>query len=1436
MSAITFNTVHIESNTQRLGPVYQAGYVHFCVTLNASISFYDFAYTGAPATFLPHMPTRDELKPWNFLNLRHSRKVRIWYRKATSDPFAAWPTLIDVIDEPAALADANRIIDMANFQSHGIDPAATPLANGTYDGSNARASSHAVLASLLNLPSPVPAELGLALFVRLNEQNLRTVLGLQTTDPWPPQLEFLMMPRLRGAVDPAHDSPMSVEFTYPFPAAPGTEPWYRGKANPGRFAINDDPNSYFDTATLFLRPFSQSISGEQWFAEDWGSKLQQRFAAIMDMPRCILQAAQTHVAVSPSSLVALMPVWRAALLAASHDLADVHSAYATSVSLPSDMAIRAKLDSYSANLTLEAWIEVLRANLPTLAETPLLRSNGWSSPLDKELLDRELGEWAALIAALAEPGTLRALILHQAKAATLTLTQLTKLEEAWSDPISTNPSLRAPINLRGLQELGNIREGSWNTLLNFDTAIAINEAVKASLKAALAQYASDRVRRTSGTQPSPTSPFLRRRPLLPDSLAEGQVLQLRNILLTFVSTVYSDKMASELVPSNNLTHSSPVTVVPHPVSLPIDRPGVAHLAGSQDYSRSLTGYGLLVAPDNTPWSCLHLAKLKFVSPAGGVLDLSPIVVHPSTLPLTDGFGKFVIEYNNQPLGAESPLSKAEKNQPPPKPYSYQFPVVYSNETDWARLHWLRFDPAPLNFVPFAVPLGGALPKELADPTHPAKLAHSSHNVTIPAAYRRPVIYKRRVPISSFLVRYGNNADNQAPPALPPGVVSIHSEIRPTCTSAVDTKSDPLLLCPDSDYHFQLRPPSCDVQVYCRWKGYTQDALVHSLSLENNLDKDRAFDDPALSGVIFTAGLEALWSPNNVQVPGDVSFQFTNLDPFTSKWLDVKVSKGTPALTFQSNTLSIVVPHGVVWRLVIKGQTNDPQKFEIDPSYQRCEFALALETPMRTLPSALAVWEALDLRLANGRLTASIDLAKVTDPVERNKFAWVKRALLSQQTWNWDGRPLYPRLAQPPFALSAVSSGPVETALKWEVQGFGLREDSDRLDIPLSGAFLDRTSSSAWKLRNTAVPLHEIDVSSDSRALYHRFTLSLTNRYQEASSTDPNGQVSARGDKTIWKRIFVPCNWPHVRELPPPVFRLAIPVSTSNSKVGQRTPPLLLLFNDPGTELGGLAETIDVRVSETTVQHEVPSQNYTLPEFAPDPVRHPERWPRNQVAPTIEVEGPIGYTFDRATTDSFFANTGYLATLPQAPHLPWHFAKLELRRKLAAQQCADGQERLSRPLTISFQQFSEDVSPWNRSTVELIPGPPFKLSLLNSKSRQPETRILHTLNVNSKLEQVLWVLFQELVTDAITQDTSPKHHSLWNLDAASGVLTRLDGSSLIAGGDYKAVLITVLKRRDETLTGLTNLVPKEGQDFQTDGMGWLVSWSDSRDVVWRSPTP
>lgn len=1187
---------------------------------------------------------------------------------------------------------------------------------------------HSLFASLATRPAPIPHQLGLTFLLRIPALDVAGYSELVVAPTMGPgalgeQVPIQMPPQ-----------PEAEAYRIDYAVAMGSIP-VRAFQYPAPVALPSSDDLFVDLATGWVKQGPNGASGPTWAATDWTEALEPRLANAFDFAWRLTHLLREDFAENfpqPLTSPVLLAEYRKAVLGLSRDLAGMGltrppagrsllDEVLAAVGPGDRTAVENAARLYDSRVDLDAWRELLKAQIPSLAGLLAIENPG--TPRPSEQRADEISDLDRLCSAVADETNLRRLILAQ-------------WEKAMAE-VDPGPRLAVRRFLEGHLAEIDVRlalarasiEPHWNELIGLDrtpqpwTDLAGTSHFEAR-------------------NPDERAEFKRR---LGDRMIHALSGRLAALGIVGLSAVnddvrkglrgFADRTADEILPAvpkgpPEEGDGSP-TPMPHPVTFQVDRVGGLSddpATDLKDLQYSLAGFGLLMMAtgENEPWRCLHLAEVR--AQDGSLIDARTVV--PSNLGYRNGLRETGLTYNNHPLAAETPaqglageraLEVVGGDEPTPL-FSYlavKLPEVTVEEWDhlptprpgvtddeWARLPALRFGRS-YQALPFAVLNGGTLPKEARQSGDPTRLA-SFNGFSVPEAvvrtYGRAFRYLRRVRVG--LPRLQRN--HEALPTIPPTVHPLARELSP---GTPDESVPLLLLVPQrwkvgrTQFTFELRKPATDLLTWDRWVAgdltlSDRANLWAEFHRDPSSERDATFDDPAVAPFFFAriapkfqagahpAGEKSAW----IDIPADPqagAFALARTGP-----VQVVCSIGDPQCAVENGKLIVKVPEGDVWELTVhpavesrlytdeKDRRFHPQaglglseisgpdgkRYLLEPPH-RLLIEVANEPPER---QEFPLWKALRPEVHGSRIAVHLHDGGTL-------FPWASRVELRRQVWRWNGRTVRPFPDLNPGSPDAAGSIP-ESILRWEATAFSDRDDADCARLAARISRLDRDPL-----------LWEHDVEGDRRALLYRFGLTAWSRYEGLIPTAREKVMATisldGGTKSIshpWRRLVVPCRW--VDAVPLPKIKLAVPLTEAS---GSSAAGLLVVLNEPWYEVGGLAETLSTEV--LTVKD---PKGQSRPELGPDPILTGAGWdPKQSVS--IEAEAPFGHTFDTDAKNPLFLATSFVLPAPKAASgdLSWHFARIRFQRTLRI----DGTYRKSVPTSPLWVQFLPSSSAYDFAT-------------------------------------------------------------------------------------------------------------------------------------------
>jgi hypothetical protein len=242
----------------------------------------------------------------------------------------------------------------------------------------------------------------------------------------------------------------------------------------------------------------------------------------------------------------------------------------------------------------------------------------------------------------------------------------------------------------------------------------------------------------------------------------------------------SKQMAQALLPAG----ASSRTLSQQGLTIQLDTLGQD--PASADLLQHMQGIGLLARKSGTQeWHCLNLAAARIDCET--IAD--PVLV-PSRLAYMDGLRAPAVTYDNGPLTAAGPLTPrevagTELSAPKSADDDLDRPLIELTYSKKTKIPGLVYGQS-YDVLPFLVTNSGALPKEIADPSHrPWALKPSISGLT-GAPVRSGYGYRRAEPVGALRVKFQSATGL---PPIPPHVAPRLRELEP---AQVLPKGDPLL--------------------------------------------------------------------------------------------------------------------------------------------------------------------------------------------------------------------------------------------------------------------------------------------------------------------------------------------------------------------------------------------------------------------------------------------------------------------------------------------------------------------------------------------------------------------------------------------------------------------------------------------------------------------
>jgi hypothetical protein len=373
---------------------------------------------------------------------------------------------------------------------------------------------------------------------------------------------------------------------------------------------------------------------------------------------------------------------------------------------------------------------------------------------------------------------------------------------------------------------------------------------------------------------------------------------------------------------------------------------------------------------------------------------------------------------------------------------------------------------------------------------------------------------------------------------------------------------------------------------------------------------------------------------------------------------------------------------VAGRLAKNDEDSNTEYCVVSPQY------FAIETVTEEMPSKSLVWNSLvvdDSTWQDGRISVGFNSIS----------PHLHRAELTRQVWRWQGR----NTAMHPRFMDLAPTDVETRTLEWEAVEFGDRKGIDSTVVPMRVSSVSPGDPTALAGSRSFSYLEVLKTSKgdfDQRSLHFRFAVTVYSRYE--GMTPYRVVNSVQGSNTLgaaatgtsveseWRHGWVPCR--RTSDIHAPRVRLILPLTEASSYAPRgSTPGLLVVFDEPWHESGGLAEILDASVALTADPGKDPAvQNNYFFEIGPDPIVSSkiqrtlsQSWdqttPAGQSAATVPwspddrssgIIGPVGHYFDPTNSAALFTATSFVIPTPRFKEEvdeSWYFAKLQFRRRL-----------------------------------------------------------------------------------------------------------------------------------------------------------------------------
>lgn len=311
--------------------------------------------------------------------------------------------------------------------------------------------------------------------------------------------------------------------------------------------------------------------------------------------------------------------------------------------------------------------------------------------------------------------------------------------------------------------------------------------------------------------------------------------------------------------------------------------------------------------------------------------------------------------------------------------------------------------------------------------------------------------------------------------------------------------------------------------------------------------------------------------------------------------------------------------------------------------------LLIEVPSNRLPSQEELRKALELELTpERRLVVGLRASRDSSLNFSCSYEFFT------QRWLWSGRPVN--------AGSMREINLEETNDDLEGHLFGERDDHDGRVYHRSIDFASLWNvDSPDRLRVTPVTM---DLSGDLDCQMHRFGLRVRSRYE--GWLDELKPIDSRLEG--WKSFLVRSQFSGTLPAPRPLLILPLTDANSDSPVA----PLLLVLRETWFGLGGLGEVLDCQVAQILNPHD--QDQALVNQMGPDPILRPSGDLTSDIV-NLEVEGPLGHTFDEEVTlNPLYRRASFIVYPPEGAQ-PWDFLQLRFQRTLLGQSRGQSTEDL-----------------------------------------------------------------------------------------------------------------------------------------------------------------
>lgn len=745
--------------------------------------------------------------------------------------------------------------------------------------------------------------------------------------------------------------------------------------------------------------------------------------------------------------------------------------------------------------------------------------------------------------------------------------------------------------------------------------------------------------------------------------------------------------------------------------------------------RKLQGAGLLLGYDTidkngkvastSGYNCLNYADVCYLGQSDGKKQ-GVVLEHAAIAPLRftwhNNLAITTVSYNNEPLPAPGPLSRAAKLVSPGGQdsmvavgtdllwYSYPTPEKSDAKEDpRVGLTALTFG-RDYHPQPFLVSNAGAVPKVVATGYLDLKTGKDLDQAPNIGETWKSINYRRQTVPGALRLANPNPDPTQKHLKLPP--------IPDGVFRRVEAQDDQpmVMLVPDQSrfskdlpitFAVDVRPPATDLLTWDRFvNGFgntladKRAAVVNGFLAEIGRHSDKkadiTIDDPATVYKNYdcrlyyelyddSSGTPAKGDFINFPLPAGAEISAVQARAlhfsFEAAKDETTPKKKPPSIQVNASSIKVTVYEGRYATLKLYACVHKDYLSRFDSGvlssaklngdyYLLNPTNIVVEVATDALPSATDLFakSAFDVgrfNLLDGTATISLNLGGVTNE------EYVYSAEVLRQVWRWQGRPVIP--------LPATG----EVTNEWLIREFGTRADTDLLRAPMlpppvgrstyvftehRGSLLSDDDRARGNLQKVSSP---VSVPAEARLLgtYIRYGVQAESRYKPLILQ--NSYVRGKdGDGNVWRNLYIPSR--KLSQIKPPNVKLILPL-TRNPDDQYSGPGILVMLRGPWFQECGLGERLEAQVLLREAPGDDPNDTKTPKTFyyqyGPDPIlSNPDATKVDPVHPGQEtsgwkdqrttIAGPIGHTFDTVSNDQLFVNTSFVLNYPVIGNHVW----------------------------------------------------------------------------------------------------------------------------------------------------------------------------------------